>query len=81
MLVGAPNAETNQKNVSFPGDVYICSIDKSPSCRQLMVDKQGKSDKYSNFIDEEVKDFQRLGTSLTSYKDSVVVRSILGRLV
>jgi len=41
MIIGAPNAQTDQENVTRPGAVYRCSV-QQPHCELIHFDKQGQ---------------------------------------
>ncbi|CAL4108075.1 unnamed protein product, partial [Meganyctiphanes norvegica] len=78
LLVGAPRDNTSQVDVLSPGALYSCSFttDKSTAdCAQLQVDWRNKDDKYKDFawIDDDIKDYQRLGASLATSDKGVVV--------
>ncbi|KAK7070370.1 hypothetical protein SK128_009667 [Halocaridina rubra] len=76
LLVGAPKANTTQVNVTSPGALYSCSIDRKPAtCTQLTVDHRNEEDKYKPWITTDHKDYQRLGYAIAADQKHIVSRS------
>ncbi|XP_042862778.1 integrin alpha-8-like [Penaeus japonicus] len=72
LLVGAPLANTSQ-DVTQPGALYVCDLDTSSSCGQVVVDTRNAGDKYQSWIYEDKKDHQGLGFSVVASEDVIVV--------
>ncbi|KAL7648483.1 UNVERIFIED_CONTAM: hypothetical protein RMT77_000389 [Armadillidium vulgare] len=76
LLVGAPAANTSQVGVTSAGALYSCDLSSDVStvnCVQLQVDVRNAEQKYVPFIDEDLKDHQRLGASLSTKGNQVLV--------
>ena len=76
LLVGAPKANTTQKGVKNPGSVYSCGLTHGDKeCQQLLIDTRNENETYNAIIYDEVKEDQRLGSSLATTKDGRVLVS------
>lgn len=72
LLVGAPKAQTDQRDTREAGAVYRCSATSSKTCQQIAFDPNGSSTiKLLNEVKQsDDKSYQRFGASLHSANDN-----------